>query len=136
MKSSFIYCENCDMVIRHILNDGGYKCQGCGKINKNNTDGIIDNMIEELEKVLQDGYRDIEAYKYLKKISTKDTFSKEEIDMAMEVTCYGHFAGCCGPEKACPVHLAVCEALKLDPEELFQVKKDAVDAWLKETLSI
>jgi len=123
------------MVIRHLLSDGGYKCQGCGKINTNNTDGIIDSMIEELENVVKEGYSDIEAYKYLKKMSTKDTFSKEEIDKAMAVTCYGHFAGCCGPEKACPVHLAVCEALKLDPVELFQFKKDAVDTWLKEKLS-
>ena len=135
MTSKYIYCPHCDMVVRHIQNDEGYECQSCGKINTNNTDSIIDSMIEELENVVKEGYNDIEAYKYLKKISTKDKLSKEEIDMAMEVTCYRHFAGCCGPEKACPVHLSVCEALQLDPNELFQVKKDAVDAWLKEKLS-
>ena len=134
MKIRFIYCPHCDMTLRHILKDGEYVCQGCLKPNKNNTHDIIDNMIEELEKVVKDGQNDIEAYKYLKKIASKDTVSTEEVDMAMEVTCYGHFAGCCGPEKACPIHLSVCEALRLNPEELFQVKKDAVDAWLTEKL--
>jgi len=92
---------------------------------------IIDGMIEELENVVEEGRKDIEAYRYLKKLSEADKISRNQAEKAMEVTCYGHFAGCCGPEKGCPMQLSVCEALGLDPEELFQVKKDAVDAWLR-----
>jgi len=94
----------------------------------------IDGMIEELENVVEGGRNDIESYRYLKKLSETDRISKEQADKAMEVTCYGHFAGCCGPEKGCPIHLSVCEALGVEPVELFQVKKYAVDAWLKEKL--
>ncbi|GAH02773.1 unnamed protein product [marine sediment metagenome] len=93
---------------------------------------IIDGMIDELEKGVEEGRKALETYRYLKKISEADKIPKDQADKAMEVTCYGHLAGCCGPEKECPTQLAVCEALGLDPVELFQVKKDAVDAWLKE----
>lgn len=92
---------------------------------------IIDRMIEELENGVEEGRKEIEAYRYLKKLSEADKISKEEAEKAMEVTCYGHFAGCCGPEKGCPTQLSVCEALGVNPVELFQVKKDAVDAWLR-----
>ena len=98
---------------------------------ENKTHSIIDGMIEELENVVDQGQNDIESYRYLKKLSEADKISKEQAEKAMEVTCYGHFAGCCGPEKGCPIHLAVCEAMGVDPVELFQVKKDAVDAWLR-----
>ena len=97
---------------------------------------IIDRVIEQLEKELEErlkeGLKEIEGYRYLKKLPEADKISKDQADKAMEVTCYGHLAGCCGPEKGCSTHLSVCEALGLDPVELFQVKKDAVDAWLKE----
>lgn len=92
---------------------------------------IIDGMIEELEKGVEEGRKELEAYRYLKKLSETGKITKYQADKAMKVTCYGHFAGCCGPEKACPTQLSVCEALGVDPEELFQVKKDAVDAWLR-----
>lgn len=92
---------------------------------------VIDGLIEELEDVVEEGRNDIEAYRYLKKLSETDRISKEQADKAMEVTCYSHLAGCCGPEKGCPIQLSVCEALGVDPVELFQVKKDAVDAWLR-----
>lgn len=95
---------------------------------------IIDGMIEELENSVEEERKDIEAYRYLKKLSEADKISKNQIDKAMEVTCYGHLAGCCGPEKGCPMQLSVCEALRLDPEELFQFKKDTVDAWLRREL--
>jgi len=98
---------------------------------ENDKPSIIDKMIEELEKGAEEGRKEIEAYRYLKKLSEADKISEDQVDKAMEVTCYGHFAGCCGPEKGCPTQLSVCEALGLDPVELFQVKKDAVDAWLK-----
>ena len=93
-------------------------------------------MIEELETVIEEGLNDIESYKYLKTLCETNKISKIQADKAMEVTCYGHLAGCCGPEKGCPIHLSVCRALGVDPNELFQVKKDAVDIWLTEKLSI
>ena len=85
---------------------------------------IIDGMIEE-------GRQEQETYLYLKKLSETDEISKDQVEKALEATCHGHFAGCCGPEKECPIQLTVCEALGLDPEELYQVKKNAVDAWLR-----
>lgn len=103
---------------------------------ENKPHSVIDGLIEEQENVVEEGQNDIESYRYLKKLSAADKISKEQADKAMEVTCYGHFAGCCGPEKGCPIHLSVCEALGVDPVELFQVKKDAVDAWLTEKLCI
>jgi len=98
---------------------------------ENDKPSIIDKMIEELEDGVEEGRKEIEAYRYLKKLSEGGKITKYQADKAMEVTCYGHFAGCCGPEKGCPTQLSVCEALGVDPEELFQVKKDAVDAWLR-----
>ena len=92
---------------------------------------IIDRMIEQLENGVEESRKEIETYRYLKKLFEADKISKDQADKAMEVTCYGHFAGCCGPEKGCPMQLAVCEALGVDPTELFKVKKDAVDAWLR-----
>ncbi len=92
---------------------------------------IIDRIIEELEDGAEEGRKELEAYRYLKKLSEADKISPDQAEKAMAVTCYGHLAGCCGPEKGCPMQLCVCEALGLDPVELFQVKKDAVDAWLR-----
>ena len=140
-KYIYFHCEKCDMRVRHILQDGKYVCQNCGhksepEKGEHNPHSIIDGMIEELENVVEEGRSDIEAYRYLKKLCEADKISKEQAEKAMEVTCYGHFAGCCGPEKACPIHLSVCEALGVNPNELFQVKKDAVDAWLKEKLTL
>lgn len=103
-------------------------------MDENDKPSIIDGMIEELENGVEEGRKEIEAYRYLKKLSEADKISEDQAEKAMEVTCYGHFAGCCGPEKGCPTQLAVCEALGLNPEELFQVKKDAVDAWLRRKL--
>ncbi|GAH85925.1 unnamed protein product [marine sediment metagenome] len=98
---------------------------------ENDKPSIIDGMIEELENGVEEGRKELEAYRYLKKLSEADKISKDQAEKAMEATCYGHFAGCCGPEKGCPTQLSVCEALGLDPVELYQVKKDAVDAWLR-----
>ena len=98
---------------------------------ENRPQSVIDGMIEELENGVKEGRKDIEAYRYLKKLSEVDKISKDQTEKAMEVTCHGHLAGCCGPEKECPIQLCVCEALGLDSEELFQVKKDAVDIWLR-----
>jgi len=92
---------------------------------------IIDGMIEELEKGVEEGRNEMESYRYLKKLSEADEISEDQAEKAMEVTCYGHLAGCCGSEKECHTQLAVCEALGLDPVELYQVKKDAVDAWMR-----
>ena len=100
-------------------------------VQEHKPNSIIDRMIEDLKNSVEEGRKEIEAYRCLKKLSEADKISKNQADKAMEVTCYGHLAGCCGPEKGCPMQLSVCEALRLDPEELFQVKKDAVDAWLR-----
>ena len=132
-----MHCHNCDMVVRHILEGDNYVCQSCGHKSKKTGEQslmIIDSMIEETENVVEEGLNDIEAYKHLKTLCEADKITKEQADKAMSLTCYGHFAGCCGPEKGCPIHLSVCEALGVDPNELYQVKKDAVDAWLKEKL--
>jgi len=100
-------------------------------MKKKKTHSILDGLIEALEEHVAENLKDIEAYNYLKKLSTSDKISPDQAQKAMEVTCYRHLAGCCGPEKGCPIHLSVCEALGVDPVELFQVKKDAVDAWLR-----
>ena len=92
---------------------------------------FIDGMIEDLENSLKEGRKELEAYQYLKKLSETDKISKDQAEKAMEATCYSHLAGCCGPEKGCPTQLSVCEALGLSPEELWHVKKHAVDAWLR-----
>jgi len=95
---------------------------------ENDKPSIIDEMIEE-------GRKEQETYLYLKKLSEADKISKDQVEKVLEATCHGHFAGCCGPEKRCPTQLSVCEALGLDPVELYQVKKDAVDAWLRRKLN-
>jgi len=34
MSSKYLYCENCDMAVRHVVNaEGKYVCQSCGQIS-------------------------------------------------------------------------------------------------------
>ena len=34
MSNKYLYCENCDIVVRHVANgEGKYICQSCGQIN-------------------------------------------------------------------------------------------------------
>lgn len=95
---------------------------------------IIDVSIEQLEEEAEEKSLEIKNFRYLKKLVEADEISMDQAKKAMEMTCYGHLAGCCGPEKGCPIQFSVCKVLGVDPVELFQVKKDAVDAWLTEKL--
>lgn len=82
---------------------------------------------ENLEKIL-----------HLRKLKEKRLAEKKltdkEVNEAMRVLCWENFAGCCAPKKGCPLHLAVCDALGLNPKKLYEVKKRAVAQYVKESL--
>lgn len=100
--------------------------------------GNLEKMIEGLKKVAEEKRKEAKSYEgvlqgfqWLKTLKDKDNVSWEDVERAMKLTCYNHFAGCCGPSKKCPYQFSICEALGVDPEELYEVKRRAVDKWLK-----
>jgi len=90
--------------------------------------------IEQLKVYLtaakNDVNKDLKNVEFLFDVKTGRK-TKRDIEKAMSITCHGDLAGCCSPEKECGTQLAVCEALGIDPQELFDMKKAAVDTWLK-----
>lgn len=52
--------------------------------------------------------------------------TEKEKARALSLLCWGDLAGCCAPGKGCTTHLAVCEFLGVDPEEVYSVKVNAV----------
>jgi len=89
----------------------------------------IDYIIEHLEKrAKEDEYyrRKLEVARKVKEITEKrlrgEEITAEDVGMAMKLTCWGSFAGCCSYEKRCPFYYAACEAIGVSPEALYKAK--------------
>ncbi len=103
----------------------------------------IDKAIQDHERILSDGLTEADGYKRrldtlieLKKIHHEhvdlsqypggEKPTRRERAKALSLLCWGDLAGCCAPSKGCTTHLAVCEFLGVDPEEVFSAKVKAV----------
>jgi len=62
----------------------------------------------------------------LLEIKYKRKLTPDDVEAAMRVVCWEDLAGCCAPAKNCMFFLAACEALRLDPEEVYKAKSVAV----------
>lgn len=98
----------------------------------------LEKMIEEYRQVVEEKIVDAEAFKRkldllieLKEIKNRRVGGKQltedDVQRAMSLLCWGSFAGCCAPAKGCKFHLAVCDALGLDPGEIWEAKRKAVE---------
>jgi hypothetical protein len=98
----------------------------------------IDKAIQEHERIVKDSLSEADGFKRrldtlieLKKIrhecvSEGRKPTPKERSKALSLLCWGNFAGCCAPSKQCSTHLAVCEFLRVDPEEVYAAKVRAV----------
>ena len=103
-------------------------------------------IIREYRDIVEGKFVEVEAAKRkldllidLQKIKNKrvrcEKLTGDDIQRAMNFLCWGSFAGCCAPAKGCPFHLAVCDALGLDPKEVWEAKRRAVDELCRLTLT-
>lgn len=56
--------------------------------------------------------------------------TRNDVEEAMSITCWKHFAGCCALRKKCPIFLSACKSLGVDPKEVYKVKVKAVNKYL------
>ena len=96
-------------------------------------------IVEEKIVEAEESKRRLDHLIELKKIKNKrvrgEKLTEDDVQRAMNLLCWGSFAGCCAPPKDCPIHLAVCDALGLDPNEVWEAKKRAVDEYCRPTLA-
>ena len=89
--------------------------------------GVVENSIFEAEEAK----RKLDLLIELKRIKNRrvkgEQLTTDDVHRAMTVLCWGNLAGCCSPAKECSFHLAVCDALGLDPEEIWSAKKDTIE---------
>lgn len=105
------------------------------------TDGKLDikARIRQVEEEMGNGIRKAEELlgrlKYLKELSEKGNLTEEEVRRAMDFTCFGSLAFCCGTEKQCFHRDSTLEALGLTHEDFNRVKKDLTNRIIGEVLA-
>lgn len=92
---------------------------------------IVDGKITEAKTAAKKFDKLIELQKIKNKRLKGEKLSEEDIRKAQGLLCWGNFAGCCSWVKDCPWHKSVCDALGIDPKELYDAKKKAVEKHLK-----
>ena len=106
----------------------------------------LEEAIEEYRQVVEDKILDAEAAKKkfdhlveLQKIKVKrlngERLTEEDVQKSLNLLCYNDFAGCCAPWKDCPWHRSVCDALGVDPKELYDIKKNAIGKMIRRLLA-
>jgi len=78
---------------------------------------------DDVKEILR---RKLVGLKALIEVRRARRLTPEQVKEAQSVTCWGDLAGCCAPAKGCPYMLAACDALGLDPDEVFEAKSAAV----------
>ena len=102
----------------------------------------LEEVIEEYRQIVEDKILSAEAAKKkfdqlveLQKIKNKrlngENLTDDEIQRAMNLLCWGDFAGCCSYVKNCSWNNAVSDALGIDYEELYEEKKKTVGKYLE-----
>lgn len=95
---------------------------------------IVENQILNAEQSKKKLDKLMELQKMKKKRLDGHGLTDDEISKAMELLCWNNFAGCCAPWKECLWHRSVCDVLGVTPEKLYEVKKKAVEEYLKANL--
>ena len=96
---------------------------------------VVEGRLVEAEAAKRKLDQLIELHKIKNKRVEGDKLTADDVQRAMNLLCWGSLAGCCAPPKDCPFHLAVCDALGLDPKEVWEAKKRAVDELCRPTLT-
>ncbi len=91
---------------------------------------IIENKIHDVEQAKKKLDKLMELQKLKDKRLSGEKLSNDEIHKAMELLCWNHFSGCCAPYKDCPWNRAVCDAFGVTPEQVYEVKKKAINRLL------
>ena len=103
----------------------------------------LEDLIEEYRQVVEEKIVDAEATKKkldqlieLQKVKNKrlkgEKLADEEIQSALNLLCWGNYAGCCSPSKNCPWNNVVSDVLGVNYEELYEEKKKTVSRFLIE----
>lgn len=84
-----------------------------------------------LEEKITETAEQLHKFSRLLFLRRKTKLTKAEVKEVFDLLCYENFAGCCAPRKGCPYHLLACELLGINPNELYDAKKKAVEEFLK-----
>jgi len=98
---------------------------------------FLEGVIEEYRQVVEEKIVEAEAAKKkldllieLQKIKVKrlsgEELTDDDIQVAMNLLCWGSFAGCCAPAKNCPWNNAVSDALGINYQAIYEEKDKAV----------
>lgn len=91
---------------------------------------IVENKIKSAEQAKKKLDKLLELQKLKEKRLDGEQLTEQEIREAMKLLCWNNYAGCCAPYKECPWNNAVSDALGIDYEQLYKVKKWAVEEFL------
>jgi len=105
----------------------------------------LEKVIEDYVQIVEEKIVDAEAAKKkldllieLQKIKNKrvkgERLTDDDIQRAMNLLCWGNFAGCCSPAKGCPWNNAVSDTLGIDYKELYKAKRKMVREELKRVM--
>jgi len=102
----------------------------------------LEKVIEEYRQIVEEKIVEAEAAEKkldqlveLQKIKNKrlngERLTDDDIQRAMNLLCWGNFAGCCSPMKVCPWNNAVSDTLGIDYKELYEAKRNLMREELK-----
>lgn len=102
----------------------------------------LEEVIEDYRRIIEEKIVDAEAAKKkldrlieLQKIKNKrlsgEKLTNDDMHQAMNLLCWGSFAGCCSPSKNCPWNNAVSDALGVNYADLYCLKQNLVEKELK-----
>jgi predicted metal-binding transcription factor (methanogenesis marker protein 9) len=88
---------------------------------------LLDKAIKEQKKELESCNDMLQKLLKVKELENKrlreGKLSIDDVVEIMKINCWGSIAHCCSFEKGCPLFLASCEALGIDPKE-FSIWKE------------
>ena len=106
---------------------------------------MIEDLIENYKKIINRKIRDVKRDEKkllelmglieIREKRKKGKLTKEDVQRALNLLCWGSFAGCCSPVKECPWNMAVSEALGIDYKKLYEEKRKISMKFINEVLS-
>lgn len=99
-----------------------------GRIPKINFDKIVEG--------LEDDDEDLQLWKELARLSKKDKLTEEDVRNAMQATCYGSLAFCCGFESGCIYREAVRSVLKISDDAYLRLKADSTRKFIRAAVTV
>jgi len=92
---------------------------------------IVEEKIVEAEAAEKKLDQLVELQKIKNKRSNGERLTDDDIQRAMNLLCWGNFAGCCSPMKGCPWNNAVSDTLGIDYKKLYEAKRKLMKEDLK-----